>query len=128
VNIPENPFEGIRSAKPLVGGLRWTHREVVGSDTFTRLVCFSVIWENVTEHVAGPFNAWGSRGRRFKSCQPDNEEFLQVRGLRELFLIYDRRFVSVLVPLTSPVHSGRRLIVFAAHWRSEDDSADSLTW
>jgi hypothetical protein len=26
---------------------------------------------NALEHAAGPPDYWGSRGRRFKSCQPD---------------------------------------------------------
>jgi hypothetical protein len=40
------------------------------------MVCLSATWENVTEHVAEPSIAWGSRGRRFKSCQPDKKEAL----------------------------------------------------
>ena len=36
INVRENSSGGVLAAKQLVGGLRWVHRKLVGSDTFTR--------------------------------------------------------------------------------------------
>jgi hypothetical protein len=71
IKFQENSFEGSRRVKPLVRGLWWVPQGVVGSDTFTRPgILFSDLVKRLLARRWGP-QMLGSRGRRFKSCQPD---------------------------------------------------------
>jgi hypothetical protein len=57
----------------------------------------------------------GSRGRGFKSCQPDQMRFPQFTGLREPLFTHVGRSTSVLDPLTRPILGTPSLAVSAAH-------------
>jgi hypothetical protein len=54
-------------------GYRWILMQPGSGDPFTRASMLIATRENTHEHAAGPhdYPPWGSRGRRFKSCQPD---------------------------------------------------------
>src|SRR4051812_34112722 len=51
--------------------------------------------ENTPEHAADPHDYWGSRGRRFKSCQPDSVRASAGHRLAEAPFLHDQRVTPV---------------------------------
>src|SRR5688500_476217 len=65
------------------------------------MIRLSATWENVTENAAEPSSCWGSRGRRFKSCQPDLLERLRrSEACGGVLFIYADRFQGGVEPFT----------------------------